>query len=72
MKIFVKVKPAAKEDRLEKLDETHYRVSVKAPPVRGQANDSVVVSLALFFKVPKAKIRIISGLTSREKTIKLV
>jgi len=28
MKIFVKAKPGAKEEKIEKIDETHYIVSV--------------------------------------------
>lgn len=71
MKIFVKVKPSAKEERIEKSDETHYRLAVKEPPVNGRANIAVVASLANFFKVPKGNVKIISGFTSREKVIEI-
>lgn len=69
MKIFVKVKPSAKEEKVEKMDDTHLRVSVKEPPVQGRANAAVVRSLANYFQVPKENIKIISGFTSREKVI---
>lgn len=72
MKIFVKVRPSAKEERIEKIDDTHYRVAVKEPPVNGRANAAVINSLATFFKVPKANIRIVSGFTSKDKIIELV
>lgn len=72
MKIFVKVKPSAKEERIEKIDETHYRISVKEPPVNGRANIAVVNSLATFFKTPKSGVRIVSGFASKEKIIELV
>ncbi|PIV45904.1 hypothetical protein COS23_01900, partial [bacterium (Candidatus Moisslbacteria) CG02_land_8_20_14_3_00_36_53] len=32
MKIFVKAKPLAKESKVEKIDDTHFVVSVKEPP----------------------------------------
>ncbi len=35
------VKPSSKEDKVEKLGEGEYKVSVKAPAVRGRANISV-------------------------------
>ena len=38
MKIFVTVKPNAKEERVEKIDDTHFKVSVKEPPTEGRAN----------------------------------
>lgn len=72
MKIFVKVKPGAKEEKVVKVDETHYRVSVKEPPVNGRANVAVVNALAAFFKTPKSGVRIVSGFASKEKIIELV
>ena len=72
MKIFVKVKPSAKEERIEKIDDTHYRVSVKEPPVNGRANTAVINSLASFFRVPKGNVRIVSGFTSKDKTIEVL
>lgn len=72
MKIFVKVKPSAKEARIEKVDENHFRVAVKEPPIQGRANAAVTSSLADYFQIPKENIRIISGFTSREKVIEVV
>lgn len=72
MKIFVKVKPKAKENKIEKIDENHFKVSVTEPPVGGKANLAVIVNLAEYLKIPKAKIRIISGQTSRNKIIEIL
>ena len=82
MKIFVKVKAKAKENKIEKIDsptprlrrasENHFKVSVKEPPVRGKANLAVIKNLAEYLKVPKTKIRIISGQTSRNKIIEIL
>lgn len=78
MKIFVKVKLKAKEEKVKKVDpslfetqENHYEVFVKEPPMEGRANKRVTQLLAEYFKIPVSKIKIISGLTSREKIIEI-
>lgn len=72
MRIFVKVKPNAKVERVEKIDEIHFVVSVKAPPVEGKANDALIKLLADYFNIPKGNIKIVSGLSSRSKVIEIV
>ncbi|MBI2644218.1 MAG: DUF167 domain-containing protein [Candidatus Wildermuthbacteria bacterium] len=69
MKIFVKAKPNAKEEKLEKIDEEHFIVSVKEPPVQGRANAAIIKVLALYFLISPSNIRIISGFTSKSKIL---
>lgn len=71
MKIFVKVKPLAKEETVEKIDEINFKVSVKEPPVEGRANAAVVRALAGYFGVPQMNVRIVSGFSSRSKTVEI-
>lgn len=71
MNITVHAKPGAREERVEKIGETEYRVSVKEPPVQGKANAAIVKALAEFFGVSQSNVSIISGWTSRVKTIKI-
>ncbi|MFH1423551.1 MAG: DUF167 domain-containing protein [Candidatus Nealsonbacteria bacterium] len=71
MKIFVKVKPAAKEDKVEKINETTFYIEVKEPPVKGRANAAVIRTLADYFGIAQADVKIISGYTSRLKTIEI-
>ena len=71
MKIFVKVNPGSKKEKIEKIDKSHFVVSVKELPVRGRANRAVIKVVACYFKVPQSNIRIISGLFSRQKIIKI-
>ncbi|MBI2642555.1 MAG: DUF167 domain-containing protein [Candidatus Wildermuthbacteria bacterium] len=42
MKIFVKAKPSSREEYVEKVDDTHFLVSVKEPPVQGRANKAII------------------------------
>ncbi len=71
MEIFVKVKPASNEEKVEKIDDTHFAVSVKEPPVRGLANGGVVRVLAEYFSVSQSRVKIVSGHFSRQKIIKV-
>lgn len=71
MKIFVKVKPSSKEERIEKVDDTHYLIAVKEPPVNGRANIAVIAYLATFFRIPEGSVRIVSSFTSRDKQVEI-
>jgi len=69
MKIFVFVKPNAKENRVEKTDDTHFNIAVKEPPIQGRANRAVIEALAEYLGINKSALRIVSGHTSRQKII---
>lgn len=42
MRIFVKAKPSASHESVEKIDETHYEVAVTEPPIQGRANRAII------------------------------
>ncbi|OGW80186.1 MAG: hypothetical protein A3G33_09085 [Omnitrophica bacterium RIFCSPLOWO2_12_FULL_44_17] len=67
MKLFITTKPNSKVIKVEKTDETHYRVFVKAPPAEGKANQAVIEALSEYFDIPKMRIHILSGHTSKSK-----
>lgn len=71
MKISVRVKPGAKKENLERVDDTNFIAHVKAPPVEGKANDALVRLLSDYFGVPKSKILIIKGTTSKYKVVEI-
>lgn len=71
MKIIVKAKPNAKEDKIEKIDDSNYIVYIKAPPINGKANASIVRLLADYFSVSQSLIEIISGHKARIKVIEI-
>lgn len=70
-RIIVHAKPNAKEDRVEQIDPENFRVSVKAPPVDGRANEAIVKALAAHFAVAPSRVRIVRGYTSREKWVEI-
>lgn len=69
MKIFVKTKPNAKEEKIKKIDETHFEVWVKEPAEKGKANKAVLKVLAEYFKISKSRFMLVSGKTSKQKII---
>lgn len=72
MKIFVKAKPNSREEKIEKIDETHFIISVKEPPVGGKANRAIIQACADYFGCAPSTISIMAGLTSREKVLEIV
>jgi len=48
-----------------------YTVRVREAPVQGKANEAVIRLVAERFRVPKSAVKIISGLTSRNKIIEI-
>ncbi len=72
MKIFVDVKAGSKRPSVIKISELNYVVSVKEPPIEGRANMAVIEALAKYFNVPKNRVTIDSGFTSKRKTIEIL
>ena len=72
MKIFVKAKPGAKEEKVEKVDDLNYTVSVKEPPIKGKANEAIRNALAVYFKTGSSCVKIVAGHTSRNKIVEII
>ncbi len=82
MKIFVKAKPLAKEERIEKIDpptpelrragEMHFIVAVKEPPKQGRANEAIARALAEHFGVVPSAVRLVSGFSSKQKVFEIL
>ena len=71
MKIFVKAKPSALKEFVEKVDDTHYIVSVKEPPVNGLANLAIRKALSDHLHIHQLNIRLSSGFSSRNKIFEI-
>jgi uncharacterized protein (TIGR00251 family) len=72
MRIFIKAKPNSKNEKVEKIDESNYIVSVKEPPIKGKANEAIKNALAVYFKTGSCSVKIISGLSSRSKIVEII
>jgi len=71
MKVFVRARTRAKEEGVVKVDNSHFVVSVKEPPVEGKANDAIIDLLSEYFQVTKAKIKIVKGLKGKNKVVEI-
>jgi uncharacterized protein (TIGR00251 family) len=69
-RIAVHARPGAKRESLE-WDEWRktWVVSVRSPPVEGEANRAIESFLANALKVPRSAVLVTRGQTSREKTV---
>jgi uncharacterized protein (TIGR00251 family) len=71
MRISVQVKPNARKNEVQRLEEKRFFVTVTAPPVEGKANEKVVELLAEYFHLPKRRVTILKGATSKEKIVEI-
>jgi uncharacterized protein YggU (UPF0235/DUF167 family) len=73
MKIFVKAKTGAKEEKVKKIKSEDKRkgdyllISVKERQIKGAANKAIIKTLSKYLDIPSSKIKNISGPTSKWK-----
>ena len=70
-RLTVKVHPRARRSALAGRIGDAWKLSLAAPPVDGKANDECVRFLAEFARVPRSRVRIVMGLTSRVKVVEI-
>ncbi len=70
-RITIKVHPRAKRSAIGGRLGEAWKLSLAAPPVDGKANDECIRFFAELMKVPKARVRIVMGLTSRSKVVEI-
>lgn len=69
MYIYVQVTTEVTKDELLQENETHFKISVRAEPKRGEANKSIVELLTKHYteQGKKARVRFVHGATSGKK-----
>ena len=70
-RITVKVHPRARRSALAGRLGDAWKLALAAPPVDGKANDECVRFFAEFAGVPRSRVRIVTGLTSRLKVVEI-
>ena len=76
MTLRVKVTPNASRNEILGWEDSprtgpHLRVRLQAPPVEGKANKALVAFLAKQLKIPKSKITLLKGQSSRLKSLQI-
>jgi len=70
--ISVHVTPRATRDEVVGWQEGELRVRLRAPPLEGQANESLRRFLAKRLGVPASAVEIVGGATARHKRVRVV
>lgn len=71
MILTIHVKPGARKESIEWIDEDTLKISVTAPPEKGKANKAVIEALAEELGIAKSTIELIQGSTARIKQFKI-
>jgi len=71
MKISIKVLPRSSKNEIIKMADGTLKVKLKAPPVEGRANEALIEFLSGEWNLPKSKIEIKKGLSSKNKIIEI-
>lgn len=71
MKLQIQVKPNSRQESVQRQPDGSYKISLNAPPAEGRANERLVEVLAEHFKVPKSRISILKGASSRKKVVEV-
>lgn len=72
MLLKIRVLPrSSRNEVVGKMADGALKIKLTSPPVDGKANECLVKILSERYKVPKNKIKIVSGLTSKNKTVEI-
>ena len=67
--LFCHLQPKAAREEFAGIHGERLKIRIKAPPVDGKANTALVQFLAKQFAVPKSRVQIQNGDSSRQKTV---
>src|ERR1700690_1066629 len=67
----VRIQPRASKNEIVAMASGGLKIRLTAPPVDGAANEALVKFLAAVFSIPKSRVEIVSGHTSREKIVRI-
>ena len=70
MVLYIKAKPNSRFDKVEKTG-SEWQIRLKAPAADGKANEHLIEYLSEILKIPKSKINLKKGQTSRIKCLEI-
>jgi uncharacterized protein len=69
IRLRLRVSPGASRSQIVGRHGDAWKVRVAAPPESGRANDALLELLATTFEIPRSRLELVAGHTSRDKTI---
>ena len=67
----VRVHPGAKRNAIAGTHDGAIKISLTTPPTDGRANEALIAFLAVRLSVPRSRIALLSGQTSRSKVLRI-
>ncbi len=67
----IRLHPGARKNAVTGVHAEAVKIALTAPPVDGKANEALIAFLAETLHLPRARINIVAGLTSRSKTLRI-
>ena len=67
----VRIQPGARKNAINGIHDGALKISLTTPPVDGRANEALIAFLSDRLNIPKARITLLTGQTSRSKTLRI-
>ena len=67
----VRVHPGARKNGVTGVHADAVKIALTAPPVDGKANDALIAFLADALHLPRARVALVAGATSRAKMVRI-
>ena len=67
----VRVHPGARKNGVTGVHADAVKIALTAPPVDGKANEAVIAFLADALHLPRARVALVAGATSRAKMVRI-
>jgi len=71
-RIAVIVKPKARKPEIVKISPENYRIAVRDASQNGHANEAAIILLSEHLGIPKSKLKLVRGVSSRHKLIEVM
>ena len=67
----VRVHPGARRNAITGIHDGALKVSLTTPPTDGRANQALIAFLADQLRIPRARVTLLTGATSRSKSLRI-
>jgi len=67
----VRVHPGARKNGVTGVHADALKIALTAPPVDGKANEALITFLADALRLPRARVSLVAGATSRAKMVRI-
>jgi len=67
----VRLHPGAKKNAVTGLHDGAVKIALNAPPVDGKANEALIAFVAERLSIPRSRVALVAGTTSRSKTLRV-